>query len=206
MKPHDLESMSVEKLTSLRELVALILARKISAENARLDERLRQLDLGDVPHHVEEMSRARRPYPQVFPKYRNPAEPFETWAGRGKPPRWLTAQLRSGKQLDDFRIQASSDRGAALRKVVTLINEKTSRGWSNIKKIGFLKRNQRARRPKGARTALFLSNRGQFPFAFSPALRLSLDRAMTFIGEHGGYRLASRRDLFQTRSSDQPED
>jgi DNA-binding protein H-NS len=209
MKTHDLESMSVDELSSLREFVALVLARKISAEKARLDERLRQLNLDGVPNHVEKMSRARRPYPQVFPKYRNPAEPSETWTGRGKQPRWLTAQLKSGKQLEDFRIQASSDRGAALRKVVTLINEKTSRGWSNIKKIGFLKRNQRIRRRKGAaRTALFLSNRGplaHFPFAFSPALRLSLDRAMTFVGEHGGYRLASRRGPFQPTSSDQPD-
>ncbi|HTE96912.1 MAG TPA: H-NS family nucleoid-associated regulatory protein, partial [Bradyrhizobium sp.] len=35
----------------------------------------------------------------------NPAKPSETWAGRGKQPRWLTAQLRAGKKLDDFRIQ-----------------------------------------------------------------------------------------------------
>ena len=41
--------------------------------------------------------RQRRPYPKVFPKYRNPKKPAETWSGRGKQPRWLTAQLRSGK-------------------------------------------------------------------------------------------------------------
>ena len=93
MKPYDLKLMSVDELCSLNELVVSILACKMSAEKARLDERLRQL-----------MSHARRPYPQVFPKYRNPAEPSETWAGRGKKPRWLTAQLKSGKRIDDFRI------------------------------------------------------------------------------------------------------
>jgi DNA-binding protein H-NS len=47
----------------------------------------------------------------VFPKYRNPAKPAETWAGRGKQPRWLTAQLKSGKKkLEDFLIHASSSR------------------------------------------------------------------------------------------------
>ena len=126
MKPHDLESMSTEELWSLHELVALVLARKISAEKARLDERLRQLDLGDAPHRVDEMSSSRRPYPQVFPKYRNPAKPSETWAGRGKQPRWLTAQLRSGKPLDDFRIQPWSGRGAP-RKVATLMKRKSGR-------------------------------------------------------------------------------
>jgi DNA-binding protein H-NS len=130
MKPHDLESMSTDELWSLHEFVASVLARKISAEKTRLDERLRQLDLGDAPHRVKGMSRSRRPYPRVFPKYKNPAKPSETWAGRGKQPLWLTAQLRSGKRLDDFRIQPSSKRGAALRKVETLTKKKSSRGWS----------------------------------------------------------------------------
>lgn len=112
MKRPDLKSMSVNELWSLHELVASVLARKISAEKAQLDQRLRQLDLGNAPDNVKRMGHARRPYPQVFPKYRNPAQPSETWAGRGKQPRWLTAQLRSGKKLDDFRIQPSSGRAA----------------------------------------------------------------------------------------------
>ena len=44
MKPHDLESMSLDQLWSLHQLVASVLAGKLSAEKARLDERLRQLD------------------------------------------------------------------------------------------------------------------------------------------------------------------
>jgi DNA-binding protein H-NS len=101
MKPRDLKSMSADELWSLHELVVSVLAPKISAEKARLNQRLRQLSGGAEPH---KMSHARRPYPKVFPKFRNPAEPSETWAGRGKKPRWLTAQLKSGKRIDDFRI------------------------------------------------------------------------------------------------------
>jgi DNA-binding protein H-NS len=104
----DFKSMSMDELWSLHEFVAAALARKIQAETARLDERLRQLRLGARSHNVKNMSHARRPYPQVFPKYRNPAEPSETWAGRGKKPRWLTAQLKSGKKIDDFRIDSSA--------------------------------------------------------------------------------------------------
>jgi DNA-binding protein H-NS len=124
MKPHDLESMSVDELWSLHEFVASVLTRKISAQKARVDERLRQLNLDGAPRDVKMVSRARRPYPQVLPKYRNPAEPSETWSGRGKRPRWLTAQLRSGKRLDDFLIQPPSNRTATLRKVMTLISKK----------------------------------------------------------------------------------
>jgi DNA-binding protein H-NS len=109
MKPHDLESMSVEKLWSLHEQVASVLTRKILAEQALLEQRLREIGQ-NTAGRAKEVSHARRPYPQVFPKYRNPTQPSETWAGRGKQPRWLTAQLRSGKKLDDFRIQPSSGR------------------------------------------------------------------------------------------------
>lgn len=41
---------------------------------------------------------------KVAPKYRNPAKPTETWAGRGKPPRWMAAELKKGKKIADFAI------------------------------------------------------------------------------------------------------
>src|SRR6516165_1338106 len=47
----------------------------------------------------------------VAPKYRNPENPSETWAGRGLKPRWLAAAIKSGKSLDDFAIDASSGKG-----------------------------------------------------------------------------------------------
>ena len=39
----------------------------------------------------------------VAPKYRNP-ETGETWTGRGKPPRWMAAQVAAGKTKEDFLI------------------------------------------------------------------------------------------------------
>jgi DNA-binding protein H-NS len=126
MKPHDLESMSVDELWSLREIVGSVLERKISAEKARLEQRLREIGQSALGS-AKKVSHARRPYPQVLPKYRNPAQPSETWAGRGKQPRWLTAQLRSGKKLDDFRIQASSDRRGAAARGSGRPNKKTAR-------------------------------------------------------------------------------
>jgi DNA-binding protein H-NS len=111
-KPHDLKSMSMDELWSLHESLCAALASKISTEKARLDQRLRQLRLGAAGAHGVEKSYARRPYPQVYPKYRNPAEPSETWAGRGKKPRWLAAQLKSGKRIDDFRIDLATAQAA----------------------------------------------------------------------------------------------
>jgi DNA-binding protein H-NS len=37
-------------------------------------------------------------------KFRNPADPSETWTGRGRQPRWLAEKIAQGKQLDSFRI------------------------------------------------------------------------------------------------------
>lgn len=40
----------------------------------------------------------------VAAKYRNPANPSETWAGRGAKPMWVRAALEAGKKLDDLKI------------------------------------------------------------------------------------------------------
>ena len=41
---------------------------------------------------------------KVAPKYRNPDNPSETWAGRGQQPKWLATQVAQGRPLDDFLI------------------------------------------------------------------------------------------------------
>ena len=42
---------------------------------------------------------------KIPPKYRNPANPKETWAGRGQQPRWLSALTAKGRKLEDFLIR-----------------------------------------------------------------------------------------------------
>src|SRR6266478_3356509 len=102
MQIRDLKSMSADQLWNLHEELVAELSRKIAAEKNRLEERLYKLDpAGDKLKHE------RRPYPEVLPKYQNPKNPAETWAGRGKQPRWLRTQLRSGKKLEEFRIERS---------------------------------------------------------------------------------------------------
>src|ERR1700742_3262930 len=74
MKSRGLESMSVEELWSLHELVSAALASKLRAETAKLDQRLRQPSLAAVSQNGKNMKHARRAYPPVHAKYRNPAE------------------------------------------------------------------------------------------------------------------------------------
>jgi DNA-binding protein H-NS len=40
----------------------------------------------------------------VAPKYMNPDNKSETWTGRGRKPRWLSAKLDKGAKLEDFAI------------------------------------------------------------------------------------------------------
>jgi DNA-binding protein H-NS len=106
MKKSALGSMSTDELWMLREEIAAMLAAKITAEKKVLEHRLRLLKKVRVEQTAK--TAERRPYPTVFPKFRNPDEPLETWAGRGKQPRWLKKQLRSGKRLDDFLIERAA--------------------------------------------------------------------------------------------------
>jgi DNA-binding protein H-NS len=104
MNQKDFNSMSIDELWILHEEISALLASKIVAEKAVLERRLLQLK----PNiEIDRRSSAphKRNYPVVLPKFRNPEQPSETWAGRGKTPRWLTTQLQSGKNKEEFRIK-----------------------------------------------------------------------------------------------------
>jgi DNA-binding protein H-NS len=100
MKRTELERMSTDDLWLLHVEVSQLLQQRIQQEKLRLEERLKRLQTSLVAR----VESGRRPYPPVLPKYFNPDQPSETWAGRGKRPRWLVAQLKSGKRIDDLRV------------------------------------------------------------------------------------------------------
>ena len=41
---------------------------------------------------------------KVAPKYRTPAEPSQTWTGRGRQPAWVAEALKGGARLEDLAI------------------------------------------------------------------------------------------------------
>src|SRR5262245_21112266 len=41
----------------------------------------------------------------VAAKYANPDDPSETWTGRGRKPRWLTAKIQEGAKMEKFLIK-----------------------------------------------------------------------------------------------------
>ena len=110
-KKLNFDAMSVDEMWLLHEEISRILSVRLSSEKRELEKRLAQLrrerdgrplDRADAP--AKDTPRARRKYPRVFPKYRNPEEPSETWSGRGKQPRWLAAALKTGHSIEEFVI------------------------------------------------------------------------------------------------------
>jgi DNA-binding protein H-NS len=117
--PTNLKSMSFDKLSKLRDQVDAILNAKVAEERRAMQSRLSELDrLGLNGAHAKGAGRGSRG--AVAPKYRNPENPAETWAGRGLKPRWLAAKLKSGKKLEDFSIEAAGkkSRDGGRRKAV----------------------------------------------------------------------------------------
>ena len=99
--------MSIDRLTDLRQRVEAALAGKVIDQRRALESELAKL------HRFQGVKTSRKagsgfgvrgPVP---PKYRNPENPEETWAGRGLRPKWLTAAIKGGKSADDFLIRGA---------------------------------------------------------------------------------------------------
>lgn len=109
-KGYKLEDMSIDELWLLHEEITNLLSVRITSEKMQLEKRLAALDRGkaSTSRTMEQgfgEVKQRRKYPRVFPKYRNPVVPSETWSGRGKQPRWLVAAIKAGQKIEDFKIK-----------------------------------------------------------------------------------------------------
>ncbi|MGA7802317.1 MAG: H-NS histone family protein [Gammaproteobacteria bacterium] len=103
----NLKSMTVDDLLALRERISETLSSRVEAERRDLESRLARLRRveTDGPQRFARGGRVIGKRAEVAPKYRNPDNPFETWSGRGRQPRWLSAALKTERQkLRDFEI------------------------------------------------------------------------------------------------------
>src|SRR4051794_35511867 len=115
--PQSVEDLNFEQLgdQELRE----VMQRAKEALNVRFTSRIqefrefaREAGFTVTLHKIgkEEGRQSRRQAPKedrrrgVSPKYHNPDNPSETWAGRGRKPKWVEEKLASGSSLDDLLI------------------------------------------------------------------------------------------------------
>ena len=108
-----LKTMSVAKLQALKSQVEAAISAKVTERRRELELELSKLG-GISGGGKRGRPAGRGRMGSVAPKYRNPDNPAETWAGRGLKPRWLTAAIKGGKTLDDFLIPGA-DKGPAAK-------------------------------------------------------------------------------------------
>jgi DNA-binding protein H-NS len=102
-----LSSMSVEALLSLRDNIGRVLVER----GAELREQLRRLEIGGRPSAKRTAGGGKGR--KIPPKYRDPENRSNVWAGRGAVPRWMAEQIKAGAKREDFLIGSP---GAPARK------------------------------------------------------------------------------------------
>jgi DNA-binding protein H-NS len=107
-----LSDMTVDQLFTLRDGIDKVLSEK----RVQLQRSLQQLSTWSDGTRRGSTGKRRPGRPagtrsalkgkKVEPKYRNPDNQAETWAGRGATPRWLKALLGAGRKIEEFTIGA----------------------------------------------------------------------------------------------------
>ena len=107
MKITQLERMQVRELNELKVRLDTVIAAKQVSEREAVRAKIAALaeksgfTLAEIVQGKGARSLAGRKVPL---KYRNPKNTAEVWSGRGRMPRWMTAKVKAGAKMEDFRI------------------------------------------------------------------------------------------------------
>jgi DNA-binding protein H-NS len=106
MAKADLDKMSYAQLSAMESRIERLKTDKRDAERETLRKKVTEL----VKQHgfdIRELfGGRRRGKGTVAPKYRDPSNPANTWTGRGRMPRWMTAAMKGSKaKREDFLIK-----------------------------------------------------------------------------------------------------
>jgi DNA-binding protein H-NS len=97
-----LEKMPTSKLESLRVEVEAMIAAKVAERREELQSQLSELL--EISGSANGGRRGHAKTRIVAVKYRNPKNSDEVWSGRGRMPLWLAAEIKAGKDREDFLI------------------------------------------------------------------------------------------------------
>lgn len=106
----DLTNLSRTDLTKLSRDIDRELKkreRKAKAEAKKKIQAIAQEAGFPVAELMEEIKPARRKTgkrAKAKVKFRDPKNPNNTWAGRGRMPKWMAAQVEKGKKKEDFAV------------------------------------------------------------------------------------------------------
>ena len=113
----NLKKLSVDDLLTLRDRINAMLESRVVRERQELEARLERLQrfktisAGPSKNNTSSATAKKSAKSKnvkrakVAPKYRNPENHGQTWAGRGLQPRWMRAAMNDGgRDLEYFRI------------------------------------------------------------------------------------------------------
>jgi DNA-binding protein H-NS len=116
-----LDNAGVEEVEMAIDISNLSLA-ELKALAGKIEKRIKELQLEKrdevltqmkslaaeaciTPDMVAKHLRSPRTRAAAKAKYRNPENPSQTWAGRGRKPVWLQMALNAGRKLEEFAIK-----------------------------------------------------------------------------------------------------
>lgn len=101
----DLNALSLKELKDLQAQVSRAIAsfedRKKKEALAELEDKARAM--GFTLAELTGMQAAHKRAPATA-KYANPANPAETWSGRGRKPRWFVEAMAAGKSAESMSL------------------------------------------------------------------------------------------------------
>ncbi|MDD3529631.1 MAG: H-NS histone family protein [Gallionellaceae bacterium] len=104
----DLKVLSIAELKSLQKDIASEMDARGKEERQKLLQEFREKARALGVSLEELLAVAPRGKAQgagkVAAKYANPANPAQTWTGRGKRPHWVSEYIAAGKSLDDIKV------------------------------------------------------------------------------------------------------
>jgi DNA-binding protein H-NS len=107
-KAINFDGMSIPELEALCEAAAeriqFLRNEERNAAFAQIEETAARLGISreELAHRFGARMRPKRARKPATVRYRNPTEPSETWAGRGRKPAWVESHLARGGKLDDL--------------------------------------------------------------------------------------------------------
>ncbi len=102
----NLEKMSLDELKQLKTDVEKSIKSFETRQKKEARKALEKLakDFGLSLEEVVGAGKKSGRAPKSAPQFRNPANPAETWSGRGRQPAWFKEAIASGKSREDLKI------------------------------------------------------------------------------------------------------
>lgn len=103
----DFNKLSEAELQAVIDNAEKALKERQSSKRKEVIAQIRELaaSIGVSVEIVEGDKKADKRASKVAARYRNPADPMQTWTGRGLAPKWLQALTSEGRDRSEFEIK-----------------------------------------------------------------------------------------------------